>query len=194
MSKESVDEKRVRQACRRTALAPAMQVPLAVGVRATLWPNWRRGRPHRNVNAGERAGVSRAWLCCDAGRRTSKWLSSSMLDDAEQPASLASCGGLLRRAADLVGGGLETTFDGLVGVQAWLHVIDVSGCGGVGALLEQEWATCGPRVHPRYCDCAGGRRLRGFFYRVAFSAYAVLSEFILSRLPGDRRHRAAWWR
>ena len=113
MSKETEDEKRVRQACLQKALARAMQVPLAVGERATAVAELAAEAARiGNVNAVSDAGVAAALaLAATRAAELNVAINAAMLDD--RGAAGISCeqaAGLLRRAADLEAAALETTF------------------------------------------------------------------------------------
>ena len=113
MSKETEDEKRIRQACLQKALARAMQVPLAVGERATAVAELAAEAARiGNVNAVSDAGVAAALaLAATRAAELNVAINAAMLDD--RGAAGVSCeqaAGLLRRAADLEAAALETTF------------------------------------------------------------------------------------
>lgn len=113
MSKETEDEKRVRQACLQKALARAMQVPLAVGERATAVAELAAEAARiGNVNAVSDAGVAAALaLAATRAAELNVAINAAMLDDRRAAGiSCEQAAGLLRRAADLEAAALETTF------------------------------------------------------------------------------------
>lgn len=113
MSKETEDEKHVRQACLQKALARAMQVPLAVGERATAVAELAAEAARiGNVNAVSDAGVAAALaLAATRAAELNVAINAAMLDDRRAAGiSCEQAARLLRRAADLEAAALETTF------------------------------------------------------------------------------------